>query len=101
MTATTDQKAMMRSDDLRRQRLEARLKEAKRPCFEPILETGDGSPGDSKMGGTPLGDPPTCKGCKKTMVLLLQLDPAALVSELGATANTIRSFLRTAERKAS
>ena len=69
---------VMRSDELRSKRLEARLRSAKTPCFEPILETGDGAPEDAKMGGTPLGDPPVCKGCKRTMVLLLQLDPAAL-----------------------
>ncbi len=78
MTAMTDEKPTMRADDLRRERLAARLKEARRPCFEPILETGDGAPSDAKMGGTPLGDPPTCKGCKQAMVLLLQLDPAGL-----------------------
>ncbi len=30
------------------------------------------------MGGTPLGDVPVCKGCKRPMVLLLQLDPQTL-----------------------
>lgn len=76
---TTDEgKATMRSDDLRRERLASRLAAARRPCFEPVLEAGDGSPGDSKMGGTPLGDPPVCKGCKQVMVLLLQLDTDAL-----------------------
>jgi hypothetical protein len=77
-TMKTDADVVMRSDELRSKRLEARLRAAKKPCFEPVLETGDGAPGDAKMGGTPLGDPPVCKGCKRTMVLLLQVDPATL-----------------------
>jgi hypothetical protein len=68
----------MRSDELRRQRLASQLESLRRVCFEPLLEAGDGSPADPKMGGTPLGDPPVCKGCKQTMVLLLQLDPRLL-----------------------
>lgn len=68
----------MRSDEIRRARLATTLEAARRTCFEPILETGDGKPTDPKMGGTPLGDVPVCKGCKRPMVLLLQLDPASL-----------------------
>ncbi|AKT43313.1 hypothetical protein [Chondromyces crocatus] len=78
MTDTTDLDPILRSDDLRRERLATWLDAARRPCFEPLLEPGDGTPDDAKMGGTPLGASPVCKGCQRTMVLLLQLDPATL-----------------------
>ncbi len=69
---------MMKSDSLRRERLQTKLATARKPCYQPQLETGDGEPSDDKMGGTPLGEVPVCKGCKRPMVLLLQLDPRRL-----------------------
>jgi hypothetical protein len=68
----------LRSEQLRRERLQTKLATARRPAFFPVLETGDGEPGDDKLGGTPLGEVPICKGCRCPMVLLLQLDPRRL-----------------------
>lgn len=69
---------LLKSESLRRERLQSKLTTARKPCYVPQLETGDGKPSDDKLGGTPLGEVPVCKTCKRPMVLLLQLDPRRL-----------------------
>lgn len=63
----------------------------RRDCWLPIVEDGDGDPGESKFSGTPWLTPseqwPPCGNCQRSMALFLQLNlatsPGPLPKRLG------------------
>jgi len=75
----------MNSEDIVKKLEPWRVKH-ERIAWAPIVESGDGSPSESKFAGTPWIGPnaiwPECALCKKPLQLFVQLDLAKLPEEL-------------------
>jgi uncharacterized protein YwqG len=63
-----------------------------RPCWFPVVETGDGDLTSSKFGGIPYLEAdeawPTCRACQRPLELFVQLNLAELPAELGGRLGT-------------